>query len=163
MQRHVRARYAIALACGLAFAVSAPAQTPPAAPNSAVKQNVAGRKAAFTLVAHNFKTVGDVLQGRAPYDAAAIKTRTDRVAFLSTLLGDYFAPESNVGLPDSKAKADIWGDRAEFDKLLKDFQEHSVTLARVAHAETSASDAFKSAASAVAQDCKTCHDKFREK
>lgn len=163
MKPHARARHAIALACGLAFAVSAFAQTPPAAPNSAVKQNLAGRKAAFTLVGHNFKAVGDVLQGRATYEPAEIKKHADRVAFLSSLLGDYFAPESNVGLPDSKAKAGIWSDRAEFDERLKDFQEHTATLAKVARAETTASDGFKRAASAVAQDCKSCHDKFREK
>lgn len=163
MKGLARARCAIALAFGLSFTVAALAQTPPAAPNSVAKQNVAGRKATFTLVAHNFKGVGDVLQGRAPYDAATIKKRADRVAFLSTLLGDYFAPESNLGLPDSKAKADLWSNRAEFDKLLKGFQDHAATLAKVTQTETTASDAFKRAATAVAQDCKGCHDKFREK
>lgn len=117
----------------------------------------------FTLVGHNFKPIGDVLQGRGAYNQADILQRAQRVAFLATLTGDYFSAESNVGLPDSKAKAAIWNDRAEFDEHAKEFQEHTATLVRVARTETTASDAFKSAAGAVAQDCKSCHDEFREK
>jgi cytochrome c556 len=92
------------------------------------------RKAVFTLIASNFQLTGGILKGTTPYDAA-----------------------------ETKAKADIWTNRAVFDKKLKDFQAHASALQQVTATETSASDAFKTAANAVAQDCKSCHDDFRAK
>ena len=152
------------------FAADAPAEKAPAAAPAAApagpspaKQAIAVRKAAFTLIANNFKPIGDVLQGKAEYDAAEIQKRATRVAFLSELLDGTFPEASNVGEPDTKAKAEIWTDRAEFDKKLKEFKEHAATLAQVAAKEKTNSEAFKAAAGAVGQDCKGCHDKFKAK
>ncbi|RYG16403.1 MAG: cytochrome c [Chitinophagaceae bacterium] len=146
------------------FAAEAPAATPAAAAGpSPAKQAIAVRKATFTLIGNNFKPIGDVLQGKAEYNAAEIKKRAERVAFLSGFLHDTFPEASNVGEPDTKSKAEIWTNRAEFDKKLKEFQEHSATLAQVAAKETSNSEAFKAAAGAVGQDCKSCHEKFKVK
>lgn len=145
----------------LGVAVTSWAQSPP--PPDPAKQAIENRQAIFKLIGNNFRPIGDVLQGRAPFDATEIRKRTTRVAFLSQLAGDAFPDVSNAGLPSTKAKADIWSNRAEFDKKLAKLADDSQTLAQVAAKETSASDAFKSAATAVAQDCKSCHDNFREK
>jgi cytochrome c556 len=153
---------ASALIVGSSLSLSIRAQTPPPAPSPS-KQAIDVRKAAFTLIGNNFKPIGDVLQGRTPFDAAEVQKRASRVAFLSQLLTDTFPDASNVGLPDTKAKAEIWSDRAAFDKRLKDFQDHAAVLAQLAVKESSASDAFKAAATAVAQDCKGCHDSFKAK
>lgn len=134
----------------------------PAGPSPA-KQAVAVRKAAFVLIANNFKPVGDVLQGKAAFDAAEIQKRATRVAFLSELLTDAFPEASNIAEPDTKAKPEIWTNRAEFDKKLKDFQDHAATLAQVAATEKTDSAAFKAAAGTVGQDCKGCHEKFKAK
>lgn len=162
LKRHRVVAIASALAVGSSLSVSLSAQTAPPAPSPA-KQAIEVRKAAFTLIANNFKPVGDVLKGATPFDAAEVQKRASRVAFLSQLLGDTFPDASNVGLPDTKAKAEIWTDRANFDKRLKEFQEHAAVLAQVSTKESSASDAFKAAATAVAQDCKGCHDSFKAK
>jgi cytochrome c556 len=121
------------------------------------------RKAVFTLIASNFQLTGGILKGTTPYDAAAEQKAVGRVAFLSDFLNDAFPDISNLGDPETKAKADIWTNRAVFDKKLKDFQAHASALQQVTATETSASDAFKTAANAVAQDCKSCHDDFRAK
>jgi cytochrome c556 len=128
-----------------------------------VKQAVEQRQAVFKLIALNFKPIGDVLQGRTPYDATEIKKRTARVAFLAELAGDAFPENSNAGLPTTKAKAEIWSNRADFDKRLNDLLSSTKNLAQVTAKETTASDAFKTAAGAVGQACKGCHDNFREK
>lgn len=143
------------------IAVSADAPAPPA--QSPAKQAVEARKAVYTLIAHNFRPVGAVLQGRAQYDAQEIRKRAARVAFLAELVHESFPEGSNVGLPGSKAKASIWSERQQFDSRIAQFVENSRTLARVTATEQAASDAFKSAASAVARDCKECHDQYREK
>lgn len=157
--------FAVVLSAGFvvcAYAQQAPAAVAPAGPPPA-RQVIEVRKAVFTLIGNNFKPIGEVLQGKAPYDAVEVQKRANRVAFLSDLVGETFPEVSNTGLPDTKAKAEIWSDRAEFDKKVKAFREHAATLAQVAAKETSASDAFKTAAAAVGQDCKGCHEAYKVK
>ena len=89
--------------------------------------------------------------------------RAQRVAFFSELLDGTFPAESNVGAPQTKTKAEAFTKKEDFDKLLKEFVANSKTLAQVAAKESTASDAFKNAAKAVAEGCKGCHDKYKEK
>lgn len=143
-----------------AQAVNAQTAPPAASPS---KQAIEARKAAFVLIGQNFKPIGDALQGKAPYDQAQVRKRAERVAFLANLLPESFPDVSNVGEPGTRTKPEAWSDRADFEKKLKEFSEHSATLAQVAARESSASDSFKTAATAVAQDCKSCHDSYRTK
>lgn len=145
------------------FAADEPAKAAPAAGPSPAKQAIAVRKAAFVLIANNFKPIGDVLQGKAPYNQADIAKRAQRVAFLSELLEGTFPADSNLGTPETKTKAEAFTKAENFDKLLKQFIADSKTLAEVAAKESSASDAFKNAAKVVAEGCKGCHDKYKEK
>ena len=167
--RHLKLVGAALLVCASASLFAAdPSPAPTAAPAAVpgpnpAKQAIAVRKASFALIGNNFKPIGDVLQGKATYDAAEIQKRATRVAFLSEFLTDAFPEASNLGEPDTKAKPEIWTNRAEFDKKLKDFQDHAATLAQVAAKEKTDSEAFKTAAGAVGQDCKGCHEKFKAK
>ncbi|MFT3931014.1 MAG: cytochrome c [Spongiibacteraceae bacterium] len=155
-------RVGVVLALSLiAGAVSAQQAAAPG-PNPA-RQAIEARKAVFTLIANNFKPIGDTLQGKKPYEAADIQKRSARVAFLSEFIAETLPEVSNTGLPDTKAKAEIWSDRAGFDKKLNEFREHAATLAKVSATETTASDAFKTAAAAVGQDCKSCHEAYKVK
>ena len=146
------------------FAADAPAEKPaPAAGPNPAKQAIAVRKAAFTLIANSFKPIGDAAQGKAEYNQADIQKRANRILVLSEFLDSSFPEASNLGEPDTKSKAEIWTQKADFDKKLKDFQEHAATLAKVSGTEKTASDAFKDAFGAVAKDCKGCHDSFKTK
>lgn len=130
---------------------------------AAAKQAVAVRKAAFVLIANNFKPIGEVLQGKATYNQADIVKRAERVAFLSLLLDGTFPEASNLGEPTTKSKPEIWAKKADFDKQIKEFQVNAAALAEIAAKESTASDAFKSAAKAVAEGCKGCHDAYKLK
>ncbi len=155
-----------ALLLGSALSFSAHAQqnaTPTALEPNPARKAVENRKAVFTLIGNNFKPIGDTLQGKAQYDAAEIQKRAARVAFLADFVGEAFPEVSNTGLPDTKAKSEIWSDRAAFDKKIADFREHVATLAKVSATEKTASDTFKTAAAAVGQDCKGCHDAYKVK
>lgn len=136
--------------------------TTPAAPNPG-KQAIAVHKAAFTLIANSFKPIGDASQGKADYNQADIQKRANRILVLSEFLDGSFPEAANLGEPDSKAKPDIWTNKADFDKKVKDFQDHAATLVKVASTEKTATDIFKDAAGAVAKDCKGCHESFKLK
>ncbi len=144
------------------FTWSAKAQqtSPPAAPSPAA-QAINVRKAIFTLIGSNFRPVGDVLQGRAAYESVDVPKSAGRVAFLAGLLNEAFPDNSASG--DTRARPEIWSNRADFDKRVKDFQDHSAALVQIAAREKSGSDAFKAAAAAVGQDCKGCHENYKVK
>lgn len=141
---------------------AAPAADKQAGPNPG-KQAIAVRKAAYTLIANSFKPLGDAAQGKAEYNPADIQKRANRIVVLSEFLDSAFPEASNLGEPDSKAKADIWTNKADFDKKLKDFQEHAAALAKVTATEKTASDAFKEAFGNLAKDCKGCHESYKAK
>ncbi len=140
-----------------AMAADAPAK------DKQAKHAIETRKAAFHLIATSFKPIGDAVQGKAEFNQADIQKRANRILMLSDFLEASFPESSNLGKPDTEASADIWTKRAEFDKKLKDFQEHAATLAKVSATETSATSAFKEAFGAVGKDCKGCHDSFKVK
>ncbi len=163
MKIHYRSRQAGAVLLLSLFANAAFAQQAAAPGPNPARQAIEARKAVFTLIGNNFKPVGETLQGKKPYDAADIQKRAARVAFLADFIAETLPEVSNTGLPDTKAKAEVWSDRAGFDKKLNEFREHTAALVKVAATETTASDAFKAAAAAVGQDCKSCHEAYKVK
>lgn len=140
-----------------AMAADAPAK------DKQAKYAIETRKSAYHLIGNSFKPIGDAVQGKAEFNHADIQKRANRILMLTDFLEASFPESSNLGEPDTKATADIWAKKAEFDKKLKDFQEHAATFAKVAATETSATAAFKEAFGAVAKDCKGCHDSFKAK
>ncbi len=157
------ARAALLLTAGLALSAAAqtPSVVPAAAPSSPASQAIAVRKAVYTLIGANFRPIGDALKGTATYDSAELVRRATRVAYFAGLSQEAFPDGSSNG--DTKAKPEIWTNRTDFDKKLKDFQTHAQALIQVAANEAPSSDAFKAAAGAVGQDCKGCHDNYRAK
>ena len=160
-----------ALVAGTFLAVMALAQTPPAggpgagappAGPSPAERAIEYRQAVYTVIGGNFGPLGGMMQGRAPFNGPEALKRAQRLAALAGFLDDAFPEISKDG--KTKAKPEIWTNRAEFDKIAKDFADHTAALAAtLAKDNSSATDAFKSAAAAVGNDCKTCHDKFRAK
>jgi len=156
----------VLLAVSLALSVdaqTAPPSAPTAAPTPAARQAIEARKAAYTLIGRNFRPLGDVLKGTVNYADAEVETRITRIAFFSGLVHEEFPESSNLGEPETKAKPDIWTNRADFDKRLRDLQLHVVALADVNARDRGPSDAFKAAVTTLGQDCKGCHDNFKAK
>jgi cytochrome c556 len=167
LRRHAIGIGAAAMLTGGAIAAAyaqnaTPAEAPRNGPSPS-KQAVESRKAAFTLIANSFRYFGAVAKGAAPYDDAQAAKRAARIALLASIPSEAFPDGSNVGEPESKAKADIWSNRAAFDKKLKEFEEHATSLQAVVAKEKGATEAFKTAVAALGQDCKGCHDDFKLK
>jgi cytochrome c556 len=166
-QANFRIATAMSLLIGGAVFASAFAQgaapPAPAAPPSAGKQAVENRKAAYTLIGNSFRYFGAVAKGAAPYDEAEATKRAARIAFLAGIIEEAFPEGSNPGEPESKAKADVWTNRADFDKKLKSFQADAQALVEVNGKEKGATDAWKASVAALAQDCKGCHETYKVK
>jgi len=116
------------------------------------------RKAVYQAIAWNFAPMSAMAQGKVPYDAAEFEVRAGRVAALAPMLAESYSAETR-NVSGSKAKAELWSNRADFDAKMKDLVERSATLARVAPG----GDEAKSRAAFLdtAGTCKACHDKYK--
>jgi len=126
-----------------------------AKPEDAIKY----RKAALTVTAAHFGRMGAMAQGKVAFDAKAASDNAEIVVAMSKLPWAAFGEGTDVG--DTKAKPEIWKQNAKFKEAAEKFQAESVKLA--AAAKSGKEDAFKSAFSATAGTCKSCHDDFRAK
>ncbi|MBG0809723.1 cytochrome c [Methylosinus sp. H3A] len=149
-----------ALAASCVALASAYAQAPGPSPAKIAVEN---RRAEFVLIGNFFRWFGAVARGNAPYDEAEATKRAARIAYLAGLLDESFPDISNVGEPDSKAKPEIWKEKAEFDKKLVKFKEDARLFAEAIGKEKSATEGFKTAVANLGQDCKGCHDSYKAK
>jgi cytochrome c556 len=138
----------------LAFSVSSLAQGQPTKGEQALKY----RKAVYQAMAWNFGPMGAMAQGKASFDPAEFTMRAGRVAALAPMLAESYSPESQ-GVGGSKAKAELWTNRADFDAKMKDLVDRSAVLAKVAAGGDEAMS--KAAFFDTANACKACHDKFK--
>lgn len=142
---------AVATVAGLATALPAAAQF--AKPEDAIKY----RKAAFTVMAAHFGRVAAMANGRIPFDAKAAATNAEIATMVSTLPFAGFVDGSDKG--DTRAKAEIWSERDKFNAGATKMQEEMAKLNAAAKSGDQA--AMRTAAGAVGQACKGCHDTYR--
>jgi cytochrome c556 len=103
--------------------------------------------------------LGGMAKGDIPYN----KDRAVRAAtFLNELVKmswDGYIPVSDSG--NTKAKPEIWKDKAKFDKLAQEVQAETPKLVAAANSGDVAQ--LRTAVSAVGKVCSNCHDEFRSK
>jgi cytochrome c556 len=139
----------------LAFAATAVhAQGQPSKGEQALKY----RKAVYQAIAWNFGPMSQMAQGKVPYDSKEFELRAGRVAALAPMLSESYSADSR-GVTGSKAKPELWTERADFDAKMKDLVERSAALATVAKAGDAAKS--KQAFLDTAATCKACHDKYK--
>jgi cytochrome c556 len=103
-------------------------------------------------VGDSAKAIGGAMKAGKPADAAApAQAISDAVEPFLKL----FPPGSES--PDSRAKPEIWTNRAEFDRLAHQLEQSAAAVAKAA----SSGGNVKAASQAMFKDCKACHDKFR--
>jgi cytochrome c556 len=107
---------------------------------------------------NNFAPVAAMATGRMPYDAKLAQQKAARANFLAQMAGDGFPADSADGKP-TRAKPELWANRADFDKLLANWQKTMAGLE--AAARTGKADKLKPAFEAARDACKACHDKYR--
>ena len=144
------------------FSYRATAQNAPAAQNqpSRADQLVQYRRAMLTVMAANFAPLGNMASGKAPWDAKDFTLRAQRLHMMATALPEGFIPESRAGA-NSKAKPEMWTERAEFDRLLNNLQARVNELSSATQAGNV--DQMKSRVGPVGEACRACHDKYRNR
>jgi cytochrome c556 len=145
---------AIALLVGLTAALAQ--EKPPSKAEQAIKY----RQSVYKVILWNFGPVAAMAQGKIPYDAAEFARRAERVATMAPmLLEGYPEGSANEAGIKTRARPEIWENKAEFEKLMHDMEEKTAALASVAKA--SDFDKSKAAFGDAAGACKACHEKFR--
>jgi len=137
-----------------AVAAAAQAQGQPSKAEQALKY----RKAVYQAIAWNFGPMSAMAQGKVPYEAKEFEMRAQRVAALTPMLSESYSPETQ-SVTGSKAKPELWSNRADFDAKMKTLVDRSATLASV----SKGGDFEKSKAAFLdtANACKSCHDKYK--
>jgi cytochrome c556 len=145
---------AIALLAGLTAALAQ--EKPPSKAEQAIKY----RQSVYKVILWNFGPVAGMAQGKIPYDAAEFARRAERVATMAPMLLEGY-PEGTASEPGIKTRArpEIWENRAEFEKLMHDMENKTAALATVAREGDF--DKSKAAFGDAAAACKACHEKFR--
>jgi cytochrome c556 len=115
------------------------------------------RQSAYTVLGAQMGIMAGMVQGRAPYDAKAFQVAAERAAFMATVVPDVF-PAGSLNA-SSKAKAELWNNAAEFQKLMKDMQTRTTAL--VTAAKSGNLETIKPAFGATGASCKACHDKYK--
>jgi cytochrome c556 len=143
---------AMAVVAGAATALPAAAQF--AKPEDAVKY----RKGAFTVMAAHFGRVAAMANGRVPFDAKAAASNAEVAAMVSSLPFAAFGDGTDKG--ETRAKPEIWSERDKFTAAATKMQDEMAKLN--AAAKTGDQAAIRTAAGAVGQACKGCHDTYRK-
>lgn len=144
----------LALIAALGLVASLPAAAQFQKPEDAIKY----RQAAFTVMGTHFGRIAAMAQGKAPFDAKVAADNATLVAEMSKLPYTAFGEGTDKGLPQ-RAKPEVWKEPAKFKAAAEKMQGEVAKLD--AAAKSGSFDAIKTAAGAVGQSCKACHDDFR--
>lgn len=140
-------------AAALTLAVPASAQFAKA--EDAIKY----RKSALFVMQQNFSRVAGMAGGKIPFDAKVAAESAAVAEFMAKLPWAGFAPGTDKG--DTKAKPEIWSDKAKFDDYANKMQAEMSKLNLAA--KSGNLDNIKLAVNATGGACKACHDDFRAK
>jgi len=117
------------------------------------------RQSTFKMVGQHFGAMAAMVKGKVDYDADTFAKNAEAVAMLSQLSVNGFTTEGTH--KKSRAKKDIWENKADFAEKVKEFQTASATLAEVS--KSGDLDKAKAAFGDVGKTCKGCHTDYRSK
>ena len=137
-----------------AVAADGPAHAQFAKAEDAVKY----RKSALFVMQQNFARVAGMAGGKIPFDAKVAADSAAVAEYISRLPWTAFGEGTDKG--DTRAKPEIWKERAKFDEYADKMQAEMVKLS--AAAKTGNLDSIKAAVNATGGSCKTCHDAYRK-
>ena len=142
----------LALCCGLAaMAFPVEAQVKP-------EDHVKQRRAAYAVMGFNFANLGAMAQDKKPYNREEAARSAELVAALSDYPQGHFAEGTDKG--ETKAKPEIWKNRADFDDKMKKMVAEAKQLPQAARADLAA---LKKQFAETGKACKACHDEYRAK
>jgi cytochrome c556 len=124
-----------------------------------VEKAVDYRQGVMNVYAWNVTSMGDMVKGKVPFDAAAFARHAKDLAAAAELELMAGFPEDSIN-DDSDASDTIWLDWEKFQEKHGVLREQSAKLAEVAAGGDE--DAMKTQFGKTAKTCKGCHDDFKE-
>jgi cytochrome c556 len=101
-----------------------------------------------------YRDMAQAVKGEGDPKAAAVKA-TGAIAQFKKVATLFPAGSGRDGVPESRAKPEIWTQRAEFDAAIDAIVKDTTAFGEAANAGNL--DAMKAAWTKVAQDCGACH------
>ena len=142
----------------LILAVSAAVLAFPAAAQFAKPEDaIQYRRSSFSVMQTHFFRLGNMVNGRVPYDPKAAADNAAIVLAMSKLPWPAFGAGTGEG--DTRAKPGIWTQQVKFNESAQKMMAQAGALD--AAAKTGNLDALKVAFRASAGNCQSCHDAFR--
>lgn len=119
------------------------------------------RQAAYTVIGWNFKPIGAMVKGEAPFDAAAVARHAQYVELMSQALLEGFPKGSGPdAVKKTEAKAEIWSKWDKFEADMKDFHQQAAKLTEVSKGGDEA--LIKAQFAKTYETCKSCHKEFKK-
>jgi cytochrome c556 len=125
-------------------------------PDRAIKY----RQGVMQAIGWHFGILGGMAKGEIPYNKDQAVRSAMFVNELIKMPFDGFVPVSDTGAP-TKAKPEIWKEKAKFDKLAQEMQAETPKLVTAANAGDVA--ALRATLPGVGKACSNCHEDFRIK
>jgi len=119
------------------------------------------RQSWFAMIGANFGPMVSMVKGEIPWQEDQMAAYADQLAALATLdVMRGFADGSDKGT--TRAKPEIWQNKADFQAKLKDLQTATGALQAVANQGTD-HKAIAEQVAATGKACKACHDEYKSK
>jgi cytochrome c556 len=116
------------------------------------------RRAAYDMLGYGFGDLAAMAQEKKPFNKEEAQHDADLAVAASTVPKRFFPEGSDK---DTKAKPEIWQNRADFDSKMDHMIAEVAKLPAVVRSGDMA--AFKKQVGETGQACKACHDKYRAK
>lgn len=142
---------ALSLVAGVCAALPAAAQFQK--PEDAIKY----RQSVMFLQGQHMARLGAMANGRVPFDAAVAQENAAILDAIDKMPFAAFIDGTDKG--NTRAKPEIWAERAKFDAAAAKLQDEVAKL--TVAAKSGNFDQFKAAVGAVGGACKACHDSYQ--
>jgi cytochrome c556 len=116
------------------------------------------RRAAYQLMNLNFGNLAAMAKEEKPFNKEEAARNAEFVALLATVPKSYFGEGTDK---ETKAKPEIWTNRADFDTKMDKMVGEAQKVPAVVRAGDMA--AFKKQVGDLGAACKACHDEYRLK
>jgi cytochrome c556 len=143
-------KFALAAAFVAAAALPLQAQMKP---EDQIKQ----RKSAYAIIGANFGSLAAMAQEKKPFNKDEAARNAQLVAALADYPKGFFGDGTDKG--ETKAKAEIWQKRQDFDAKM----DKMITEAKKLPAAAGDLASLKKAVADTGAACKACHDDYRAK
>lgn len=114
------------------------------------------RHEAMERIKDSMGALGAMAKKKTPFDAEAVRTNAETIAAKLTEAAGLFPEGSETGDVETWAKAEIWSERENFDKMF----QSAIEAAEKLQAVTEEKD-FLPALGELGGNCKGCHEKYR--